>query len=71
MDTHKNQERNSERTRWAIHINVCKIKVAYKWPTVVASLVLIACLVTGNKKKLSKEIRLYIFDDGVAAGDFF
>ena len=36
-------------TRWSSHINVCKVKVTQQqkkaWPTVVASLILVACLV--------------------------
>ena len=54
-------------TSWASHIQVCKVKVMQKWPTVVASLMRVACLFAGGKNRL-KKIRLHIFDDvGVAA----
>ena len=40
-----------------LYINVCKVKVAYKiWPTVVATLLLIACLVAE-----SMQCRLFCF----------
>ena len=36
--------RKKQKTRWSSHIDVCKDKITKKWPTIVASLMLIACL---------------------------
>ena len=58
----------------ASHIIDCKVKVTYKWPTVVATLILFACLFGEKKQKtypFKKKKGFHIFNDGVAAADFF